>query len=387
MNQRSSPVIATARLLAVAALLVAMPVPRVSAAEGSGGAGGEAAAKAAAVQRSALTVSLVSPLAGEWPQRLAANGNIAAWQEAVIGAEATGLRLTDVLVNVGDRVKRGQLLARLKDDTLAAELAQTQASLVEAQAAAEEARANGDRARQFQSTGMVTAQQIQQWLTAEQTARARVDALKARLVAEQLRLAQTRVLAPDHGVISARSATVGAVVQPGQDLFRLIRGGRLEWRAEVPATELARVRPGVAVRVTPAGGALIDGQVRMVAPTVDAQSRNGLVYVDLPSPGEARAGMFARGEFDLGATKALTLPQSAVVLRDGFSFVARVSEQSRVSLIKVVTGRRVGDRVEIVAGLDSNARVVASGGGFLSDGDTVRVVQGPPAVAGTPAKP
>jgi RND family efflux transporter MFP subunit len=318
--------IATARLLAVTAMAAAIPMQRVAAADGPG-AVTDAAAKAASTQRSALTVSLVSPLSGDWPQRLAANGNITAWQEAVIGAEATGLRLTDVLVNVGDRVKRGQLLARLKDDTIAAELAQTQASLVEAQAAAEEARANGDRARQMQSTGMITAQQIQQWLTAEQTARARVDALKARLVAEQLRLAQTRVLAPDQGIISARSATVGAVVQPGQDLFRLIRGGRLEWRAEVPATELARIRPGTVVRVTPAGGTAVDGQVRMVAPTVDALSRNGLVYVDLPLPGEARAGMFARGEFDLGATKALTLPQSAVVLRDGFSFVARVSDQ------------------------------------------------------------
>jgi RND family efflux transporter MFP subunit len=389
MNQRMSARFAAARLLAVTAMVAAMPMQRLAAADASGGAVGETAAKGINAQRSALTVNLVSPLSGDWPQRLAANGNIAAWQEAVIGAEATGLRLTDVLVSVGDQVKRGQLLAKLKDDTLAAELAQTQASLVEAQAAAEEARANGDRARQMQSTGMVTAQQIQQWLTAEQTARARVDALKARLVAEQLRLAQTRVLAPDHGIISARAATVGAVVQPGQDLFRLIRGGRLEWRAEVPATELARIRPGTVVRVTPAGGMVIDGRVRLVAPTVDTQSRNGLVYVDLPSPGEARAGMFARGEFDLGATKALTLPQSAVVLRDGFPFVARVSEQSKVSLIKVATGRRVGDRVEIVSGLESNARVVASGGGFLSDGDTVRVVQGPPADVGVgkPAKP
>lgn len=389
MNLRQSEMIATVRLLAVAALAATLPMQRVAAADASGAAG-EPSAKAAGAQRSALTVSLVSPLSSDWPQRLAANGNIAAWQEAVIGAEATGLRLTDVLVNVGDRVKRGQLLAKLKDDTATAELAQTQAALVEAQAAAEEARANGDRARQMQSTGMVTGQQIQQWLTAEQTARARVDALKARLVVEQLRLAQTRVLAPDHGIISARSATVGAVVQPGQDLFRLIRGGRLEWRAEVPATELARVQPGTVVRVTPAGGIVIDGRVRIVAPTVDAQSRNGLVYVDLPSPGQARAGMFARGEFDLGVTRALTLPQSAVVLRDGFSFVARVSDQSKVALIKVATGRRVGDRIEIVSGLESNARVVASGGGFLSDGDTVRVVvQGLPAVAGagTPAKP
>jgi len=389
MNRRLPRLAATARLRAAVAVAGAFLVGHAAAADASG-ASGDTVAKAAVAQRSALTVSLVSPLSGDWPQRLVANGNIVAWQEAVIGAEATGLRLTDVLVNVGDRVKRGQLLAKLKDDTLAADVAQIQASLVEAQAAAEEARANGDRARQMQSTGMVTAQQIQQWLTAEQTARARVDALKARLAAEQLRLAQTRVLAPDQGIISARSATVGAVVQPGQELFRLIRGGRLEWRAEVPAAELSRIRRGGVVRVTPAGGTAIEGQVRLVAPTVDALTRNGLVYVDLPSPGEARAGMFARGEFDLGTAKALTLPQSAVVLRDGFSFVARVSEdQSKVSLTKVATGRRVGERVEIVSGLDPNARVVAAGGGFLSDGDTVRVVQGSPAVAGagTPAKP
>jgi len=329
----------------------------------------------AAPQKTALTVSLVSPQSGDWPQRLGAHGNVAAWQEAVIGAEGAGFRLIEVLVNVGDAVKRGQLLARLNDSTVAADVAQTRASLAEAQAAADEARANADRARELGPTGVISAQQILQWLTAERTALARVDALKARLLAEQLRLSQTRVLAPDSGVISARSATVGAVVQPGQELFRLIRGGRLEWRAEVPAAELSRLRAGMPVRVTPAGGATVQGRVRMVAPTVDASTRNGLVYVDLPAPGDARAGMFARGEFELGQSKGMTLPQSAVVLRDGFSYALQVSPQSRVSMVKLVTGRRVGDRIEILAGLDASAKVVASGGGFLSEGDTVRVVE------------
>jgi RND family efflux transporter MFP subunit len=323
----------------------------------------------------ALTVTLVAPLSGEWPQRLPANGNIAAWQEAVIGAEAAGLRLTEVLVNVGDEVRKGQPLARLNSETIAADLAQTQASLAEARAAAEEAQANGNRARDLGPTGVISAQQIQQWLTAEKTAFARVEALKARLAADQLRLSQTRVLAPDHGVISARLATVGAVVQPGQELFRLIRGGRLEWRAEVNAADLARIKRGAAVQVTPAGGRTIRGTVRVIAPAVDATTRNGVVYVDLPAPGDARAGMFARGEFELGNAKALTLPQGAVVLRDGFSYVLRVDAQSKVVLTKVAVGRRVGDRIEIVSGLDPQARVVASGGGFLSDGDTVRVVE------------
>jgi HlyD family secretion protein len=322
----------------------------------------------------ALTVTLVAPQSGEWPQRLSANGNIAAWQEAVIGAESVGLRLTEVLVNVGDNVRKGQPLARLNSETIAADLAQAQASLAEARAAAEEAQANGNRARELGPTGVISAQQIQQWLTAEKTAFARVEALKARMAVDQLRLSQTRVLAPDHGVISARLATVGAVVQPGQELFRLIRGGRLEWRAEVPAADLARVKPSAVAHVTPAGGRTIQGKVRVIAPAVDASTRNGVVYVDLPAPGDARAGMFARGEFDLGNAKALTLPQSAVVLRDGFSYVLRVDAQSKVVMTKVSIGRRIGERIEIVSGLDPQARVVASGGGFLSDGDTVRVV-------------
>jgi hypothetical protein len=120
----------------------------------------------------------------------------------------------------------------------------------------------------------------------------------------------------------------------------------------------------------------------MLAATVDPATRNGLVYVDLPSPGAARAGMFASGEFELGSQRALTLPQSAVLQRDGFSQVFVVGADGRVSQRKVTVGRRVGDRIAVAAGVDAGARVVASGGGFLADGDTVRVVDAPPA---TPA--
>ena len=203
---------------------------------------------------------------------------------------------------------------------------------------------------------------------------------------QELRLSQTRVLAPDDGVISARNATVGAVLPAGQELFRLIRQGRLEWRAEVPATDLAKVKPGVEVQVqTPAGGQ-IAGKVRMVAPTVDDKTRNGIVYVDLQKGGDAKAGMFTRGDFAIGAGQALVLPQSAVVLREGFSYVMRVGADNRVSETKVTVGRRVGDRIEITAGLDAKAQVVASGGAFLADGDTVKVVAATPAQAKLGAK-
>jgi RND family efflux transporter MFP subunit len=328
----------------------------------------------------ALSVAVTIPQTVDWPRVFAANGNVAAWQEAVIGPEIANFRLTEVLVNVGDVVKKGQLLARISEDTVAAELAQARASAAEAQAMLAEARANADRARRLQTTGAMSGQQINQLLTAEQTAIARLNAAKARIEADELRLAHTRVLAPDDGVISARTATVGSLAQPGQELFRLIRGGRLEWRAEVTAAELAKIAPGTPATLITPDGKRVQGSVRMVAPTVDPQTRNGLVYVDLPAAAGAsgaRAGMFARGEFELGRAPALTLPQSAVLLREGFAYVFRVEPDNRVAQTKVAVGRRAGERIEIVEGIGPDARVVASGVGFLADGDPVRVVDAP----------
>ncbi len=339
------------------------------------------AATPAAPAKPALTVTVTSPQPATVPVKIAANGNVAAWQEASIGTEANGLRLAEVRVNVGDVVKRGQVLATFAADTIAAELAQTRAAVAEAEATLAEASANAQRARELQATGALSAQQINQYLTAERTAQARLEAQRAAAKTQQLRLAQTQVLAPDHGVISARSATVGAVLPAGQELFRLIRGGRLEWRAEVAAADLAQLRPGLPALVTPAGGTPIVGKVRMVAPTVDPATRNGIVYVDLPQPGAARAGMFARGEFEIGQAQGLSLPQSAVLLREGFSYVLKVGPDAKVQQVKVTTGRRWGDRVEITGGIDRNARVVAAGGGFLGDGDLVRVVDAAPAPA------
>ena len=328
---------------------------------------------AASAPKAALTVTATTPQNGRWPVTISANGNIAAWQEAIIGAEAQGLRLTEVRVQVGDRVKRGQVLALLAADTLAADAAAMRASLAEAEANQAEAAANAERARQLQASGAISAQQIQQYTTAEATAKARAASMKAQLNAAQTRLAQTRITAPDDGVISARSATLGAVVQPGQELFRLIRKERLEWRADVAATDLARIAPGQKVSVTPAGGAAVVGTVRMVAPTVDAATRNGTVFVDLAKSDIAKAGMFARGEFAVGEREGMTLPQSAVVLRDGFNWVFQIGADGKVQQRKVSVGARIGERIEITGGLPKDARVVAQGAGFLADGDVVRV--------------
>ena len=329
---------------------------------------------APAVVKAALTVTAVQPSNGSLALKLAANGNVAAWQEASIGAEASGLRLTQVLVNVGDSVKKGQLLATFAGDAVQADVAQAKASLMEAQANALDAAANAERARTLQNTGALSTQQINQYLTAEKTAAARVQAAQATLSAQGVRTQNTQVRAPDNGVISARGATVGAVVGAGAELFRMIRGGRLEWRAEVTSNEIASIKPGAKAMVTAASGAQVEGTVRTVAPTIDAATRNALVYVDLPANAGVKAGMFAKGEFALGSANALTLPQQALVLRDGFTYAMRVDANNKVTQVKLETGRRVGDSVEIKQGAKPSDRFVASGSSFLADGDMVKVV-------------
>lgn len=339
----------------------------------------------------ALTVTTGLPTAATLPVGLTANGNVAAWQEAVIGSEANGLRLSEVRVNVGDVVKKGEVLAVFDSETVRADVEQASAALQEAQANVSAAKADADRARALRSSGALSEQLITQYLTAERTARARVKAAQATLAQQKLRLRNATVTAPDSGIISARNATVGAVVGAGTELFRLIRQGRLEWRAEVTSNDLGRIKPGMRATVHAASGSDVVGKVRAIAPTVDPKTRLALVYVDLPpalSPNAPlKAGMFARGRFDLGETRALTLPQQAVVVRDGFSYVFRLNPDQRVSQLKVKTGRRIGERVEIVDGLTANTPVVVSGAGFLNDGDLVRNVATPSATTPGRAAP
>lgn len=362
-------------VLAVAGALAACGKPDGASTDASGAASG--ASSAAVAVKPSLSVQLVRPQRQDWPLTLSAHGAIAPWQEAIIGAEVSGLRLTDVLANVGDVVRRGQLLASLRADSLQADLAASRASAAEAQALLQEARANAERARALRQSDAVSAQEAQRAFTSEQTALARVAVLQAQVVSNELRLAQSRILAPDDGVISARQATAGTMVQPGQELFRLIRQSRLEWRAEVAAADVARLKPGLVVSIKAPGTTAVQGRVRSVAPTVDAVTRNGLVYVDLPvsatQSAGVRPGMFASGSFELSRASALTVPQSAVLLRDGFSLVFAV-KGGKVSQTKVQIGRRQGDRIEVLQGITPETDLVASGVGFLVDGETVRVV-------------
>lgn len=332
-----------------------------------------------------LAVSVVSPQAVTWPQTLAANGNIAAWQEVVIGSEISGYRLLAVNAEVGDSVRKGQLLAQINSDSIQAELRQSRAAVAEAEALLAEASANAKRAQSLKDSGAASSLEISQYLTGQQTSQARLDAAKARVQADEVRLAQTRIIAPDDGIVAARVATVGSLTQSGQELFRIVRDHRLEWRAEVTAAELSQINIGMRAQIQPpdATQPVVIGRVRSIAPVVDSNTRNGLIYVDLPSGLNRNAlqvGMFAQGQFILGQKTALSLPQSAVLLRDGFAYVFVVDANQRISQQKIQLGRRMAEQVEVI-GLDATARVAASGVAFLADGDQVNVTQAVPVLA------
>lgn len=364
------------------AALAASPLLWTASANASGD---QPAAEAAT--RPALTVSLATVAQAALPGTLSAHGAVFAWQEAQVGAEVGGLRVAELHANVGDRVRKGQRLALFAQEAVQAEVRMAQAAVMEAQAAALDAKANGDRARALKGTGALSEQQVQQMLTQEQAAQARLASAQAQLAMQQLRLKQTEVVAPDDGVISARMAAVGAVAQPGQEMFRLIRQGRLEWRAELAGADLERVQAGQPVTVSSPGGAVWQGKVRMVSPTVDPASRKGLVYVDLQGPAEKEAqpslrpGLYVKGEMSQGVSQALVVPQAAVVARDGFHYVFLIGKGEKVVQRKVQIGRIAGGQQALLAGVKAGDVVVASGGAFLADGDTVKVVAKPAAPA------
>lgn len=268
------------------------------------------AAPAAAVNRPALTVSTVVLRQEQWAQTLSANGSIIPWQEAVIGSQLQGVRIADVKVSIGDRVRRGEVLATL-DNAL---------------------RPAGSDAP------------------------------------------QGKIVAPDDGVISAVNANVGTMPKGDAELFRLIRQGRLEWQAELTAEELMRLRRGMRASVTLGDGRTVQGTVRAISPKVEMQTRFGHALVRLDDSSNIVAGVFARGTFDLsnGKRRLLSLPQTAVMQRGNLTYVLVVDAESRVRERQVQTGQRAGDRIEIKRGVAEGERVVETGGPFLTEGDVVQ---------------
>jgi RND family efflux transporter MFP subunit len=265
-------------------------------------------------------------------------------------------------VNVGDQVTKGQVLARFDPALLQADEARLAANH-------EQAKANEERMLRLQKSGTVSDRDVLQFVTQAKTANALLES-------NRLQLRHTEVLASDDGVISSRTATLGAVVPVGQELFRLIRQNRLEWRGELTAAQLAYVDIGQQVELRLPGGARANAMIRQTAPSLDPQTRLGIVYADIAPGSRARAGMYVDGRVVIGQSEALAVPAESVTIRDGRSYVLKLIDASvtpRVSLRPVTVGRRRGNQFEIVDGVERDDRLVVAGAGFLNEGDLVRV--------------
>jgi len=337
--------------------------------------GGNAQRNVAATQQraSVMTVTAAPLEETDLARRISMNGSVYAWQEVIIASEVGGYRVAEVLVDVGDRVMAGQKLVGLSTSLLEAEVATKQAVVNQRKAELDNAEAALHRGQMLSETHVLSEADLDK-LTADQLAkRAALASAKADLDASHLRLKFTSVVAPDAGVITSRTVTVGQIAQAGGEMLRLLRNGRIEWRGEAPEMRLGELAPGQDVTVTTVEGLVVHGKIRVVSPTVATGNRTGLVYVDLPADERIRPGMFARGEIEIGRGPGVTVPLESVVSGDGYSYVFVVHPDNTVERRRIETGAVLGEAIEVVSGVQGHEMVVNKGAGFLKDGDVVTV--------------
>jgi RND family efflux transporter MFP subunit len=315
---------------------------------------------AAPVERSQLKRSII------------ATGSVVSWREIPLSTEASGLAVTEIAVDEGDLVAKHQVLARLNDDRIAAEIVKQKAAIAEIEAALAIARSDATRARSV-APGVLSAQTIEQRETLVRTTQARLEAAQAQLLEIGARYRQTVIAAPAAGRIATRTAAIGQVIQPGTEMFRLIQDNRIEVDARVLESDLLAAAVGQAATIFGPTGRSEQGLVRAIAPIVDAKTRLGTVRIALSGRSHLKPGMFARVEIAVESRLALTVPLKALVWRDARAHVFKVGPDNLVSLTEVGIGRGTSDNLEVLRGLDVGDHIVTQGAGLLNDGDVVNV--------------
>jgi len=356
------------------------------------------------------SVTVVAATMGPIAETAVLTGTLVPREEVLVSPQIEGLALTEILAEEGDTVTAGQVLARLSRDVLDATLAQNAAQIARADAAVAqahssiaEAQANRTqvdlalaRTRDLLSGGNASREVFEQRQAAAQTAAARLDlsgnALRAaeadRALADAqrrellVRLARTELRAPVAGVVSRRTARLGAVVMgAGEPLFRIIQDGAIELEADVPETSLAKLRPGQTARIDTVGGPRT-GRVRLVSPEVNRTTRLGRVRVAVDGDGPLVIGSFARAGVEVAKREGVLAPLSAVLFQpDGA--VVQVVQDGVVETRRVQVGLRTGSLAEIQDGLRVGEAVVAVSGTFIRGGDRVTPVQASVTAGGT----
>lgn len=374
LNTRfNRPLLTTITLLCAGAILLLSAHFALFAADSNASVTNAAAEKKSREAALTVTVSRVEPV--NMSRRISVNGAIYAWQEIVVAPEIGGYKVADVFVDVGDRVTKGQELVRLSNTLLEADVASKEAMVKQRQAELVNANSALRRAKSLMQKNVLSEADLDSLNSEALAAQARLDSARADLKSSSVRLQFTHVTAPDAGVITSRTVTVGEIAQTGAEMLRLMRQGRVEWRGEVPESRLAELHAGQKVSVKTADGDAVTGTVRVVAPTITPTNRTGLVYVDMEAGGSARPGMFASGEIEINRDMALMVPLASVVTADGYNYVFVLHSDQTVERRKVEIGMIQNARIEVTKGVSAGELIVDKGAGFLKDGDLVNVYE------------
>ena len=345
-------------------------------------AGAQDAAKPAAAS---LTVTTDAVRAEKVAASISATGLVIAAEEATVSATAGGLVLTSILVQEGDRVEAGQVVAHLDDALIKAQIAEQQAAIASAEASYETALSANDRGQRLVKTGALSAETAEERQTTVKTTKATLAQAKAALGTLQVQLDRTVVRAPFAGIVSAKPATLGITVQTGTEITKVQRDGALRAAIDVPEQYLSGLSLGDTADVAGPAGEKIAGTIALIGETVDTATHMGQVEIGLPQKSGLKAGMFVRATISARGSQEMTVAESALTWRDGKTAVFVVSDDNAVALKPVDTGTRQDGRVAVSGDLTEGDRVVTAGAGFLNDGNTVRVVTEQAATA-EPAK-
>ncbi len=307
---------------------------------------------------------------------VSASGSIAARRDSAVGVQGDGGRVTAVLVEPGQSVAKGQVLARIDRAVQVQQSASLSASIRSAEADAALADSELRRAEALVSKGFISKADIDRKTATRDGARAKVAVARAQYAESQARLDRLDVRAPAAGLVLSRTVETGQVVGPGSGaLFRVAEGGVLEMRALVAEQDLARLKVGLPASVVPTGSTTeYRGTIWLIDPVIDAASRQGIVRIALAySPG-LRVGAFASTHISAGEASRPVLPQSAVQVDEKGSYVYVIDAQDRVVRRSITVGSVSDQGVAVAQGLNGTERVVASAAAFLNPGEKVTAV-------------
>lgn len=336
--------------------------------------GSDAGADSKAAQAQVVTV--VVPGATTITGTITASGTIAARREMPVGVAGEGGQIVSVLVDAGDWVKAGQVLAVIDRSVQSQQIASQAANVEVAAADARLAQANLDRALKLVERGFISKADVDRLTATRDAAVARVRVARASLGELGARAARLNIVAPAAGLVLTRAAEPGQIVSPGSGvLFSMARDGQMEMQARLAESDLARLAVGASAKVVPVGSErTFDGQVWQLAPTIDQTSREGIVRIALPYDLALRPGGFATATLASGTVTAPLLPESAILSDDKGTFVYVIGSDNKAERRPVKTGGVSARGITVIEGLSGRERVVLRAGGFLNPGDKVQPV-------------